>query len=40
MDDEPSAIALSDVLQTWADEQAAATAKIAGSSISLNSCTG
>jgi hypothetical protein len=40
MDDEPSAKALSEVLQAWAAEQIDAAVDVGGASISLRSCSG
>ena len=40
IDDEPSAVALSDLLQTWARERVDATVDVAGSSVSVGSCSG
>ena len=40
MDDGPAAVALSDVLQTWAGERVDATVDVAGSSVSVGSCSG
>jgi hypothetical protein len=40
MDDEPSAKALSDVLQTWAAAQSDAAVDVGGATISLRSCSG